>query len=60
MAPRILSPEDDQARVLRRPPPRRLRTAKPEEGTGEGELLHVLRALALVVLGTLAFGWLIS
>ncbi|MFC7692575.1 hypothetical protein ACFQY5_26335 [Paeniroseomonas aquatica] len=36
MAPRILSPEDDQARVLRRPPPRRLRTAKPEEGTGEG------------------------
>lgn len=64
MASRSL-PEDedlDQAPARRRrpQPARQLRTAKPEEGDDRGELLHLLRALVLVVVATAVFGWLVS
>lgn len=39
---------------------RQIRTAKPEEGEAKGEVMHLLRALLLVVAATAVFGWLLS
>ena len=40
--------------------PREIRISKPEEGEARGELLHLIRALLLVVGATALIGWLVS